>query len=761
MEYSYLEGPTTIIKEALPIDELLTMIDQKLGFVRNILNVFNSAAVSIDEASNLYENISKFKNQTDALDKMKGSYKTKFNDLNNAVIDLAAAYDDIDNEDYDKNLRAASRAFETAKREYNQINDKIRIAMNDYAKLINSNSDSISKIVSSVASAADDVYHLGANIDSNKSMSSDIQKELDRMVREDSVEVKNSPDYIAGANMKAAYDAKVAETETNKALIESSNQFLSATLGSMDDSMKDYSAATLQPYIKMFNDQYTAVSKLTINAANYDDYFSGIEEDPYHLAEIDGYIPASKFDEFLAAQEETFKDSSLSAIIDGFVAFYKTIMKTTVFYDSELSANIDESFYNTLVGGLPGGPDAESWVLEFMRSAGGVMDTCDELKAVLWDDSASLWTNIINYINPISLIWKILRLIFNLIKLIIEFVKIIIKTIGIIIGNLKDAFTSYEHWLLSAYSAYNMPCRTDNKPSGLSFTAMTGSKFSGAGFLAQQSPLMGFDITGFAALANDISASKSGGGDITFSGAELEYIMYGFNSEISNQVCVFIAMYFLRLIMGLPFTLANKEVQGIAKASTYGYPIVIALYILLEPMADMLVLVNGGDVSLLKTTVFLTPTGLPKLVSSLVSNKFVDIKESSNKAMKKMFAVTDDAKYNDHMQAAKKNTPTSAAPSTPKIPIPDLFMLNYRNHCFLLMLAIPKEVEQLARIQNIIQMEGYYHYRHTMGGRPFDLKNAYAAISSETTATVKQFMGMPTLSNTSLFTVRRVQMRGY
>lgn len=759
MEYAYLDAPTTLLKEALPIDELLGMLDKNLASIKNIFDLVGNASSAIDNTIKLLENAKKFKEMTDTLDNYKSQYSIKYNTFDDAAAALANAYSNVESadeeelEDAKKALNECITEFIEAKNDYSEFNKNVKTTMENYKELLISNADSLETISKSVTASVMDIIKIKDQRQTKTDEVKKIKTSMEDMVKSNGDGVKYDPVYLALADQQVELERQIAELGTKINIAEAGNKMAGSVSNSANTNFKTYTADSLKPFIEEFSKQFGEVSKVNVTVGNYDDYLSGADKDKCYTAEIDGYIPSSALGDFLESQKDTFVDSSFSAVVNGLIAFLKSLFKYNVFYDSELSATIDEEFYNSIVGGLPGGPAGDSWALRIAKDIGNIIDAGDNLAGTVWDGSVSWWENILSWFNFQKLI-DILTAIKNLIEKILDLIKEIIKIAADIVSNLFSLFTGYNRWWLSAYSTYNMPCRTDNSSGDLSFSSMTGNKFSGSAFLAQQHAGLGFDVLGIAALVNSIKAAIQGGSDRTFSGAELEYIMFGSKSEIANQASVFLAMYFLRLIMDIPFIVCNAEVQSIAAASTIGYPIILILYILLEPLADMLVLVNNGDISLFKTTIYLTPSGLVDLIGSLVSIKFADLKTATKDAMISVF----DASSSEYDKALLDS---GGLTSKSLGILPKLFAMNYRHHCLILMLVIPTEPEQLARIQNIIQMEGYYHYRYVLEGRPFDLRKAYAGVHSEVSANTAQFLSLPRFSAENPFAVNRIQMRSY
>ena len=262
-----------------------------------------------------------------------------------------------------------------------------------------------------------------------------------------------------------------------------------------------------------------------------------------------------------------------------------------------------------------------------------------------------------------------------------------------------------------------------------------------------------------AALINTIKSAAAGSGDdITFSGAELEYVLFGSNSEIANQLYVFCALYLVRLLLDIPAILSNAEVQSLAAASTFGYPVVMILEILAEPLAETIVLVNGGSVNLVPTTIFLTPTGLPKLITQLISIcSFTTAQtEAIQGELVSAFGATQDD-YN--YQKTLNDYQSSGGGGSGSAYLTGLTSLTYREYCFILMLLTVTKEQQMGRLSNLIQMESLYYYKTKGASYVFDLRNAFTFIEAETNISVKQML--PSLADSSLFTIDRKHYRGY
>jgi len=95
----------------------------------------------------------------------------------------------------------------------------------------------------------------------------------------------------------------------------------------------------------------------------------------------------------------------------------------------------------------------------------------------------------------------------------------------------------------------------------------------------------------------------------------------------------------------------------------------------------------------------------------------------------------------------------------PNEKLKERFRLNYRKHCFFLLLLTVTKEQQLARIKNLIQMETLYHYKKKGKEYTFDLRNSYTHLKATVDFDVQQML--PSLLDFSGTVHRRVQYRGY
>lgn len=343
---------------------------------------------------------------------------------------------------------------------------------------------------------------------------------------------------------------------------------------------------------------------------------------------------------------------------------------------------------------------------------------------------------------------------FNLIKLIkagIEIVEAIIHLVGCIIGFIgtiiekianicKDAQSYadagkpggfavgalnaiYEDLLITGYACYNFSNRTNYKKVDKS-TYYTGkSPLTGYSYQWKGNKDLAQSFAGDWQALKDISSGVNVTTDSTrFTAAELEYILCGLGSEVQNQVCAFINVYFLRMALDIPGVL-NDEIIGNA-AKTYP-PFTLAIYLvalLIEPFLDTFILVNGGQVPLIKGTIYLSPKGIIQFIQDLDAccSVFSTTAEAGGTKKKDFDAALSELKNGETSSAGFKD---------------GWLKQTYTEELMLVLLfRIPTD-DKLQRMQNLVWMEARTKYLED--SKPFALEDSYTYVRADTDFTLK------------------------
>ena len=419
--------------------------------------------------------------------------------------------------------------------------------------------------------------------------------------------------------------------------------------------------------------------------------------------------------------------------------------------------------YDKEYGGLATSNDPG--VLDIIKRIGTIVSLSKGYQNGFWN-----YVPGVNVALRLNDFWKILNECVGLFDDIVKFGVQVAK-------NIVGLFTSYDRLYYSSYMTYNLPCRVDLDEGKFNCKLMSGYDLNKAGLPKQGgvnniNPLDDFGDD-LAALAQTLKDFRAGSGsDITFSGAELEYILFGSNSEIANQLYVFVAFLFCRLLTTIPAVLGNAEAELMAGATTIGYPVVMALLIIGETFVDTLLLVNGENLDFYERTIHLSPSGIVKLtadqltiVGKKASNALKERFDAKSRVLKKKF---EDTQGSERYQELKGRLDKDPYKTSDKSPVGEALesykksfgQFSYRDFCLVLLLLTVSENQQMTRLSNLIQMESLWYYTQTEPrDAGFDIRKAYAAIDAQ--AEVKISWSLPSVTGSSWLTANRRQVRGY
>lgn len=435
------------------------------------------------------------------------------------------------------------------------------------------------------------------------------------------------------------------------------------------------------------------------------------------LNEINGVIENT--DGLLEGEAKEGMISTLTALINT----VKGLFDMEIFYDTDLCAYVDVPTEST------------SGYQSFLDAISKMLNSATSFKDALKEDGA---------LNKLKEILKAMK---SLLEAIGEMVTSLWEIVEDKIDGLKsigdDGMNGlYEKLLIAAYMEHNLPCRTSdcnlqNQGTGikseLNGTGLTGFNYND---IARPNTFSAFDEGeesggGFMGLSKLINGLLEGGGnDSMFAGAELEYICAGTESEMANQAFVFLDLYFIRLVLDLPsiFITDAAEISPIATSATVAAWLVYIVYILIEPFCDVLLLVNGGSVPLIRTDCWLTPTGLPQFVQTLGENVFdADLL----KEMQEMSGATDLTSG----QAIQKDSNGKDG----------IGLMDYKTHVLILMLVFVDDNDMIDRLKNLIYLEANTYYSQN-GLGAFDLSKTYTTVEITADVTFNPFFDFDTVT---------------
>ena len=748
LEFSKLNAPTLMAENFLNLSYLIDKLEE-LGQFDNIVASLNGGVGVIDSTVTLVDYTEDLVEDATNLDAYSQTYEERYTAFSDAVNDLIEALGETrpDGEEdpegaaaYDANINTLRINAETARTSYSEILGNISETLSDYKTKMTQCQESLSGIGTNALGAASSLGELRQTRLDKSQRKRDNKREIERMQRDGFAE--NDPTYQNLLRERDTIERELAQLETQIGVLEAASDGGEEVTSGWQDTFESYDDAVIGTIIQSFDSMKTSVDDYSISFVTSET--ASLDEMIYHSVAVGGYISASEINSYLTQQEQKLQNGSLSALLEGMTSFYNSIFQMTLLYDPELSAYLDVDYYNQNLGGLPGGNAANGGVIQIIHN---IADTITAIRN--FKEDLSHW----KFGQALLKLKEIIVNIVNLFEALVQFACGIVR-------NILDLFQGCDRLYYSTYVTFNLSCRTDDD-----FKCMTGYTLED---LPEQE-IVGNNGTVFddlVALIDAVQGYVNGSGDdITFSGAELEYILYGSNSEVANQLYTFCALYLIRFLLDIAPVVANTEVQELAAATTFGYPVVIGLEMVLEPLIETIFLVNGESFSIYDKTVFLTPTGLPTMINKMISVARVTAQESEvlkEELVNAFGATMDDYEYQEYLYENRDNNNNDDDDDDDDDDdnyTSELLKFNYREYCFMLLLLTVTKEQQLARLQNLIQTETLYYYQQKGVDYTFDLRSSYTYLRTEADVKVKQML--PALIDSSLFEITREQYRGY
>lgn len=749
LEYCKWNAPTKLAANFLNLSDLIKKLEG-FGNIGTIFSSITSGVGAIDSTITLVESADEMKKEAKKLEEMEKNYNNDYDSFSSSIDDLIAALNVPEPEEADfkdekgnfdsaayeaavkereENIESARESAAEARDKYTETIGEIITSVENYKKGMDKCTEAAGSIRDNIVSLGSSAYDYMQSVSENKKNLDALQKEI-KDLESDANFDPNGTTYQHMKDWEQALSRDVSNEYTKGQLEKATVNGLKTMDAGYQETFSKYSEAAFEGYRTGLEALETTVADYSVDSVT--ENTSSLDTGTYHSVKFGEYVTEADIETYLEKQKEELIGGSFKAIIDGLVSFYNSLVKMSLFYDPSLSAVINMDYYNTNFGGLPGASEDEGGVMAVVNDIGSMMSSIKGFSSNL------------RHLKLLQALKNLKKLIESIAALLQDLAQFALD----ICCNIRELFASYDRLYYSTYTTFNLPCRTQ-----VSMKTMTGYSLSSASFPDQGISSTGISVfDDLAAAVNAIQSFAQGSGDdLTFSGAELEYILYGSKTEICNQIYTFFALYLLRLLLDIGPVLMNPEVQSLAAASTFGYPVVMVIELLAEPLADTILLVNGAEVPLIETTIYLTPSGLPVLLEGLQSIvKFTpDDKEALKTGLTGAFGAGGDS-Y-DYQSALNQSKGIQLSKG-----IQGLTKFNYREHCFMLMLLTVTKEQQFARLKNLIQMETTYHYRDSY---QFDLRKSYTYLQAEASVHVRQMF--PSLIDSSLLRAERKVYRGY
>lgn len=736
------------------------------------------------ELSDLQAKIDEEKEKTDGLVEQIEGITQSISELENEQ-----ETDDVDNsekiealttelENLKADNEAVLEAWETAKTNYTtkkteyetQLTQLLNTIMTNkatYSSCISVLSGKISVVQKKLLAVQKDIANMGTSVVNMGGTVANTIIENESKKNDKSIEeLKKDKENAESEEEKKALDEQIEKLKNGKTELKNIGKVVDAqktgftkAMDSIKVDIKEFDSSIYSVAIENLN---TLKDKVD-NEYNTDSIDGYVDKAMYYV-EISGrltYEAVEKAEENLV---ESCAKSTIWALVKAVIGFIKALFSITLVYDEQLGAVIDSNYYEENYHGLPAEKDRNLYPLS--EGAAGDAALSEYYKDLFGDygavdtgilgsfDLLSVLESIFEDIGVISTNVSAMTAIYGLFNFASRFKEITDAT-GRIVENMKSIImyfgqalsetSIYSKVLLSGYISYMTSDRT----------TYSGSTLNGGSFnLRGQEPttiLNGNIISGFDTLLTTIQKNIEGGSEKCFVGAEKEYILYGSSSEIANQAAAFGTIYLIRVIADMYKILTNPEVASIAAACTIAAPIVYILYIFIEPLVDTVILVNGGEIDLIKNYVYLTPTGLESLVShfkelSLTSEQMDNAKIDFKNAI----GASDYADVQKAFGTSKDSEESK------------YWNINYSQNLFLIMTIFSSREKMLDRLSNIIEMEAVENLINNgnSDSQKFDLDYSYTHIRTEASFTTNEFISISE-NGVGLNAKKRIIYRGY
>lgn len=435
---------------------------------------------------------------------------------------------------------------------------------------------------------------------------------------------------------------------------------------------------------------------------------------------------------------------SLWTMLSKLLNIVKSMFDLDVFYDPELNAFVDIT------------SDQSGGYQSFLTAVGNLFQDIEDFGEALgdWDvyEALDAMKNMFTHIK--EMLEAIFEIVDNMLTSLLELGEAALS---------GDVRALYEKVLISGYMTHNLPNRTNASYTtyegegnvtmlNLTGQALTGFKYDN---IARPALYAGQDATLEATgnktklqqLASFIRNLQAGHGqDKMFMGAELEYIRAGTNSEIVNQTICFMDLYFLRILLDLPSIFTSAEVTAIAGAANIAAWVVYILYIIAEPFLDTIILVNGGEVHLVRGYCWMTPSGIDEFI-----NAFTQVTIANEKLRDQISGTLKDSmeSFADSYGQASQSTSVSAMPMT------------YDSYILLILFIYVDSDMQIQRLQDLIKLETAQYYRNNGGS--FSMYKTYTSIEISGDLTINTLIdfGLLTGDTSIIPSARLKQILGY
>lgn len=740
LQFSKYSVPKQLVEDTIDIDGLIKKFESLIpgyAFFDSIKNIAGTA----DSCMTYADNISFLKDCADTQDQNYKNYEKAYTEFASAITSYHNAQKALEDAkaaaaNADEDGVADSSAVTKAETALANAKTTLATKRSAYASAIKALYDSMKKVAEQQATVNSDTTKISQSTADTlvglvKSSNEQAKINNDKALAENARALKDlQTAYDKNEIDKATFEARKSSIEQDNKRIQDDTLRLKAegqavSIGSKqwDASYKKLTNAEKVQNTEHYNPLLAKLDALhtTVNAYDCDTaptvdkntYFCDLSEQLLTKTDVEGYEDSIV---------DTIAKDSIITYFTATINFFKALVSLGFTYNLNLNAKINTSFYHSTYGGLPSQKDRSRYTLVDSETAAD-RKTSEHYKDILSGYSTSLdypepsGTTIedvgtklgelleLFVSSPLTLTGKLISIVTNLVKMF----KIIYKLFDCLVTLVKALINTdigsfiYQKILVTGYLNYVTPCRT---------TFQSGTK------LTQTS-------------SADVLPGDSGVADegLCFRGAEREYLVFGHTDETQNQRSAFLISYALRIITNIVPVVTNTDVTSFAHELSLlpyiGLFVAVAYEVCVcfaEAFIDTLLMVWGQEIPLVKTIVYLTPSGLSYLLKDAKGIVPNDILAEYQKGQKKTAAGSDPPAQEttepsvslDKDEPKKTDTDKNKNNEEKKPKNSGYLYVSYEDFLFFSMSLIPTDT-LLKRFADIVEMEANWDAHRSLG----------------------------------------------
>lgn len=799
LQFSKYSVPKQLVEDTIDIDGLIKKFESLIpgyAFFDSIKNIAGTA----DSCLTYADNISILKDCADTQDQNYKNYEKAYTEFASAITSYHNAQKALEDAkaaaaNADEDGVADSSAVTKAETALANAKTTLATKRSAYASAIKALYDSMKKVAEQQATVNSDTTKISQNTADTlvglvKSSNEQAKINNDKALAENARALKDlQTAYDKNEIDKATFEARKSSIEQDNKRIQDDTLRLKAegqavSIGSKqwDASYKKLTNAEKVQNTEHYNPLLAKLDALhtTVNAYDCDTaptvdkntYFCDLNEQLLTKTDVEGYEDSIV---------DTIAKDSIITYFTATINFFKALVSLGFTYNLNLNAKINTSFYHNTYSGLPSQKDRSRYPLVDSETAADRKTSehykdilsgystalnCPEPSGTTIEDVGTKLGELLELFvsSPLTLTGKLISIVTNLVKMF----KIIYKLFDCLVTLVKALINTdigsfiYQKILVTGYLNYVTPCRT---------TFQSGTK------LTQTS-------------SADVLPGDSGVADegLCFRGAEREYLVFGHTDETQNQRSAFLIIYALRIITNIVPVVTNTDVTSFAHELSLlpyiGLFVAVAYEVCVcfaEAFIDTLLMVWGQEIPLVKTIVYLTPSGLSYLLKDAKGIVPNDILAEYQKGQKKTAAGSDPPAQEttepsvslDKDEPKKTDTDKNKNNEEKKPKNSGYLYVSYEDFLFFSMSLIPTDT-LLKRFADIVEMEANWDAHRSLGSgggfrdsdtEPlggtalFDLDYAYTYVRASGSFRMSEFIPSPQIPGFT--SKKRVIYRGY